>query len=371
MDRLICSRCEATYGLDEPRWRCTCGSVLDIRFKPGFDVVTTPFRKPTMWRYREALPIRDDDHIISFDEGFTPLLEVDFKGRSVLVKQDHVSPTGSFKDRGASVLVSKAMELGISEVVEDSSGNAGSALAAYCARAGIGCTIFVPDAARPVKLAQIASYGARVRKIAGDRHAVDAAALEAAQTVYYASHCWNPFFLQGTKTFAYEICEQLGWQAPDTVILPAGNGTLLLGSYIGFKDLMQVGITSRVPKLVGIQAARCAPLYRMFKENLTEIPAIGPVDTLADGMAVTRPVRAAQILEAVRSTGGEFLAVEEEEIVASQKLMHRKGLYIEPTSAVVTAGVEEYLERAGGSETLVTVLTGHGLKAGTPEQDTA
>jgi threonine synthase len=370
MDQLICSRCEAAYGLDEPRWRCDCGSVLDIEFKPSFDVVSTPFRKPTMWRYREAIPIRDDEHIVTFDEGFTSLLEVDFKGRSVLVKQDHVSPTGSFKDRGASVLVSKARELGISEVVEDSSGNAGSALAAYCARAGIGCTIFVPEAARPVKLAQIAAYGGRIKKIAGDRHAVDAAALEAAKAVYYASHCWNPFFLQGTKTFAYEICEQLGWQAPDTVILPAGNGTLLLGSYLGFKDLMRVGITSRIPRLVGVQAARCAPLYRMFTDNLTEIPETGPVDTVADGMAVTQPVRAGQILDAVKSTGGAFLAVEEDEILASQKLMHRKGLYIESTSAVVTAGVEKYLERTAGLETLVTVLTGHGLKTGTPERDT-
>ena len=322
-----------------------------------------------MWRYREAIPIRDDDHIVSFDEGFTPLLEVDFKRRSVLVKQDHLSPTGSFKDRGASVLVSKAKELGISEVVEDSSGNAGSAMAAYCARAGIGCTIFVPEAARPVKLAQIAAYGGRIEKIAGDRHAVDAAALEAARTVYYASHCWNPFFLQGTKTFAYEVCEQLGWQAPDTVILPAGNGTLLLGSYLGFKDLMQVGITSRIPRLVAIQAARCAPLYRMFTDDLAEIPEIGPVDTVADGMAVIRPVRAGQILDAVKSTGGVFLAVEEDEILASQSRMHHKGFYIEPTSAVVTAGVEKYIERAGGSETLVSVLTGHGLKAGRPETD--
>lgn len=365
MDRLICTSCRTAYGLDEVRWRCDCGSVLDIEFKAGFDVISMGFRKPSMWRYREAVPVRHDDNIVSFDEGFTPMLKIHFGRRPVLVKQDHLLPTGSFKDRGASVLVSKIKELGVSTVVEDSSGNAGSALAAYCARAAIDCTIFMPEGARPAKLTQITSYGAHIKKIPGDRKQVDRAALEAAQSTYYASHCWNPFFLQGTKTFAYEICEQLRWQAPDTVILPAGNGTLLLGAHIGFKDLIEAGVTSTIPKLVAVQAARCAPLYRMFKENLTEIPMIGRVETVADGLSVTSPVRAGQILKAIQDTGGDVISVEESEIVSSLNRMHRKGFYIEPTSAVVTAGVEKYLARTHTSETVVTVFTGHGLKAGT------
>jgi threonine synthase len=364
MDRLRCDSCKATYALDEPRWRCDCGSVLDIEFRASFDVISMRFRKPSMWRYREALPIRDDDNIVSFDEGFTPLLKVDFGRRPVLTKQDHLFPTGSFKDRGASVLVSKIRELRIPTVVEDSSGNAGSALAAYCARAGIECTIFVPEKARPVKLAQIVAYGARTKKVSGDRKQVDKAALDAAQSTYYASHCWNPFFLQGTKTFAYEICEQLDWQAPDTVILPAGNGTLLLGSHLGFKDLTEAGIISKIPRLVAVQAAACAPIYRMFKENLTEIPVTDHVETVADGLSVTSPVRAGQILKAVQDTDGDVISVDESEIISSLMRMHRKGFYIEPTSAVVTAGVERYLKNAGTSETIVSVLTGHGLKAG-------
>ncbi len=364
MDRLICRKCAAEYELNEPRWRCDCGSALDIDFRPSFDIASMRLRKPTMWRYREAIPIQDDDYVVSFDEGCTPMLEVDFGDRRVLVKQDHLFPTGSFKDRGASVLVSKVKELGVSEVVEDSSGNAGSALAAYCARAGVSCTVFVPDKVRPAKLAQIECYGACIERIRGDRRQVDRAALAAAGSVYYASHCWNPFFLQGTKTFAYEICEELAWHVPDTVILPVGNGTLLLGAHIGFTDLLQTGITARIPRFVAVQAAGCAPLYRMFKENLVEIPVIERVDTVADGLAVTSPVRAVQILEAVRSSGGDFIVVDEAEILESLRRLHRKGYCIEPTSAVATAGVEKYLETAGNSETIVTAFTGHGLKVG-------
>ena len=291
MNHLLCKQCEATYGLDDPRWKCDCGSVLDIEFKPVFDLNKIAARKQTMWRYREAIPIQSDSNIVSFDEGFTPVAEVDFNGRSVLIKQDHLFPAGSFKDRGASVVVSKAQELGIEEVVEDSSGNAACAVAAYCAKAQIDCHIFVPESTSAGKLAQMHLYGARVNKIPGSREETARAVIDAAQEIYYASHSWNPFFFQGTKTFAYEVCEQLGWKAPDTVIVPVGNGTLLLGVQIGFNELLDAGIIDKRPRIVAIQSANCAPLYRAFKENLNGIPVLQTSETIAEGIAVNTPIR--------------------------------------------------------------------------------
>jgi threonine synthase len=351
------------FSLDDARWKCDCGSVLDIAFEPVFDLEAIRGRKPTMWRYREAIPIRDDSHVVSFDEGLTPLVRVDFDGVPVWVKQDHLFPTGSYKDRGASVLISKAVELGIGEVVEDSSGNAGCAIAAYCARAGIDCAIYVPESTSGGKLAQIQRYGAALNRVPGSREDTARAVLGAAQTVYYASHSWNPFFFQGTKTFAYEVCEQLGWRAPDTVILPAGNGTLLLGAYIGFRELVDAGIIGRMPRLIAVQAASCAPLHRAFRERLDRNPAIDKGETMAEGIAIADPIRGPQIVGAVRESGGDFLVVEEGEIVSSLRAICEAGFYIEPTSAATTAGVSQYVRGLCADEVIVSVFTGHGLKA--------
>jgi len=361
--QLICTACKATYPADKPRWRCDCGSVLDLDFTPVFDLAKIARRKPTMWRYREAIPIAEDNAIVSFDEGFTPLTEVVFEGKTVFIKQDHLFPSGSYKDRGASVLVSKIKELGIREVVEDSSGNAGAAIAAYCARAGIGCTIFVPEHTSAGKLAQIQLYGAKLNKVPGTREDTARAALRAAEKTYYASHSWNPFFFHGTKTFAFEVCEQLGWRCPDTVILPAGNGTLLLGAYLGFQELRQAGITYRIPAIIGIQAENCAPLCRALQNSLTEIPKVKGGETMAEGIAVAEPVRGKQILNAVHQSGGRFIAVSEAEIKESLLEMCRQGHYIEPTSAAAIAGIKKYLPESRPGEVIVSVFTGHGLKA--------
>ncbi len=367
--QLICQKCSAVYAADDLRWRCDCGHVLDLRFEPAFPFEKIKQRKPTMWRYREAIPIEADAEIVSFDEGFTPLIDVNIAGKKVLVKQEHLFSTGSFKDRGASVLISQVKALGIREAAADSSGNAGSAIAAYCAAAGISCHIFVPADTSPGKLAQIQLYGATLNKIPGTREDTANAVLKAAETIYYASHYWNPFFFHGTKTFAYEVCEQLGWQAPDTVILAAGNGSLLLGAYIGFNDLRSAGIIDKIPRLIGVQAENCAPLVKGFKENATEIPGIQKKKTIAEGIAVATPIRGKQILDAVRQTGGDMIAVSETEIRQSLKEMCTKGHYIEPTSAAVIAGVNKYIlnnrqQKSTANEVIVSMFTGHGLKAG-------
>jgi threonine synthase len=188
--------------------------------------------------------------------------------------------------------------------------------------------------------------------------------MAAAGDHYYASHVYNPFFFHGTKTFAYEVVEQLGWRAPDTVVLPAGNGTLLLGAHIGFTELKDMGFIGRVPRLVAVQSARCAPLCAAFAAGADGVDAVSSESTLAEGIAIALPMRGEQMLAAVRDTGGTCLAVSEEAILAAFRDMGRKGFCIEPTSAAVAAGAAEYARRAAPGETVVTMFTGHGLKVG-------
>jgi threonine synthase len=297
------------------------------------------------------------------NEGFTPLEEIEFNGGGVLIKIDYLFPTGSYKDRGATVLISKMKEWGVQKVVEDSSGNAGSAIAAYCAKAGIGCDIYVPQYTSPGKLIQIQAYGATLKRVEGSREKTAEKAMEAASKIPYASHCWNPFFLHGTKTFAFEVWEQMDWRAPDTLVLPIGHGTLFLGAYIGFKELKTAGMIKRIPKMVGIQSASCAPLYQAFKKGWRETRPIEKVETIAEGIAIAEPVRGRQILEAIRETGGEVLAVTEKEIKVALKEMGRKGHFIEPTSSATIAGLKKYLRKKRQNETVVSTLTGMGLKS--------
>jgi threonine synthase len=363
MGKLICRTCNKKFSLEEKIWKCACGGLLDLEFESAFPIEKIKSRKPTLWRYREALPISRDQDILSFDEGFTPLVPVDFDGRRVWIKQDHLFPTGSYKDRGASVLMSKVQELGISRVVEDSSGNAGCAIAAYSARGGIQSEIYVPQNSSPGKLAQIEAYGAVLKKIPGSREETARAVWTAAQEDYYASHSWNPFFFHGTKTFAFEVWEQLGWKTPDTVILPVGNGTLLLGASIGFGELLEAGMIRETPRIIGVQSVHCAPLAKAFREDLKEIPKIQPQDTLAEGIAIAEPVRGKQIVEAVKKSGGLFISVHDREVKSALRRVSRKGFYVEPTAAATVAGVLQYLRNSDPEEIIVSVFTGHGLKA--------
>jgi threonine synthase len=363
--RLVCAVCHKEYSLDVPVWRCECGGLLDAELESRFPLTALKHRKPTLWRYREALPITREDSIVSFQEGFTPLVTIHFGGKKVFVKLDYLFPSGSYKDRGASVLVSKLRELKVCSVVEDSSGNAGAAIACYCARAGIACEIFVPDRTSKSKLRQIESYGAQLTRIKGTREQTAKAALQAAEKHYYASHVVNPYFFHGTKTLSFEICEQLNWCVPDTVILPVGNGTLLIGVYLGFTELFSSGIIHTIPKLIGVQAAACAPLAQAFSEGLTEVGKSAWKPTIAEGIAIAEPVRGHQILTAVRMSNGSIIMVEEEEIKVALQEMCRQGFYIEPTAAATIAGVKNYISCADPHETIVSVLTGTGLKTGT------
>jgi threonine synthase len=360
----ICISCGLRIQADRKSWRCdTCGGLLDIEMHPQFPLEKITTRPFTMWRYREALPIELDENIISLGEPVTPIVKINLSGKSLMIKLEHLFPTGSLKDRGASVLVSKMRELGIEKAVEDSSGNAGASIAAYCKAAGIACEIFVPSHVSPAKAFQIEIYGAYLRLIEGSRENVAEAALFAAGELYYASHCRNPFFLHGVKTFAYEIAEQLGWNAPDTLILPVGNGTLLLGAFIGFKELFQAGLIKKIPKIVGVQAANCAPLYKDFTTNSSVKEKNTFMTSIAEGIAIAEPVRRGEILRCVKESSGLFLTVTEKEICTALRHMLEKGYMIEPTAAAAIAGAEKYLASSETGEQVVSVITGHGLKA--------
>lgn len=331
--------------------------------QPEFPLDKIKNRPHTMWRYREAIPVEDDRNIISLGEPVTPLERIGISGRTALIKMDHLFPTGSFKDRGAAVLISKMQELGINRAVEDSSGNAGAAVAAYCVAAGIECRIFVPESTPAAKSTQIELYGASLQKIPGSREDTAAAAFEAAQSEYYASHCWNPFFIHGVKTFAFEVAEQLGWKAPDAVILPAGNGTLCLGAFTGFSELFSAGVTDRIPKIIAVQSANCAPIYHQWKQSGTAQSEFKTAPTSAEGIAVANPVRKQEIVECVRRSGGKIITVNEEEIRSALKSAIGRGYLIEPTAAAAFAGLQKYLSTENESETVVSVFTGHGLKS--------
>jgi len=362
MEKFRCPQCNSTYPIESTRWRCDCGSFLDLQFEPKFDIKKIQKREPTLWRYREAIPVARDASIVSMGEGFTPLESMEWNGHLVLLKIDYLFPTGSYKDRGATVLISKVKEFGIKKVVEDSSGNAGCAIAAYSARARIGCEIYVPEATSAEKLVQIRAYGAILNRIEGSRERTAEVTMKAASKTYYASHCWNPFFLHGTKTFAFEIWEQMGWKTPHVIVLPVGHGTLFLGTYIGFKELKEAGMIKKVPRLVAVQSGSCAPLDLAFKKGWKEAKPIEKKETMAEGIAIAEPVRGRQILKAIRETDGEVLTVTEKEIEGAMREMGIKGHFIEPTSAATIAGLKKYLKHIK-KEIVVSTLTGMGLKA--------
>ena len=334
-----------------------------------------------------ALPIflavgDDPADRVTLGEGMTPLVAADGAGSdagggsdgwSAEFKLEYVFPTGSFKDRGATTTLTRARELGVERVVEDSSGNAGAAIATYAARAGIDAAVYVPADAKESKLRAIRRAGAEPVRIEGSRADVTAACVAAlggggtdggsGGSAWYASHAWNPAFFEGTATVAYEIAAQRGWEAPDAVVTPLGHGTLFLGAYRGFRRLERAGWIDAVPRLFGAQAAGVAPIVRELHGPAAADPD-GRVNAAADGIQIAEPVRRAEILDAVAETGSDALAVTEAAAERELDRLHRAGFYTEPTCAVAPAALRELRERGviGRDDDVVVPLTGSGLK---------
>ena len=354
----------ATYPLAQPRWRGDSGGHVNLGAAPGLKRGEIDGSIRSLWRYRKALLV-DAGDAVTMGEGWTPLVRAAWDGVAVLFKLDFMMPTGSFKDRGMTVMVSYLKSRGIAEVLEDSSGNAGASLSAYCARAGMRCRILVPETASYPKIAQIAACGADVLTIRGSRQDVADAALAMSRELFYASHNWQPFFTEGTKTLAYELWEQLGFRAPDSVVMPVGYGANVLGCDRGFSELLRNGEIKRMPRLYGVQAANCAPYFAAFRAGVEHFVPVAVSATVAEGVASSRPTRMREVLVPVRASGGEIIAVTEDEIVRALAALARMGFYVEPTSAVAAAGLSQLLARGviGSGETTVLVLTGSGLKA--------
>lgn len=354
------------YPADEPRWRGDDGTPLVFEALPGIGREQIDTAINSQWRYRAALP-NPLAHIepVTLGEGRTPLITRTFDGIDVGLKVESMNPTGSFKDRGVSVMVTAVRHQGIDRVLEDSSGNGGSSVAAYCAAAGIEANILVPAATSSNKIIQSRLHGANIELVSGTRQAVADEAVRRAETCFYASHNWHPYFLQGIKLIAYEIWEDLGFRAPTAVLVPAGAGSLVLGCAIGFGELHRAGAIDRLPRILVSQPRNCCPLVTAMEQARQEVLEQSWSTTAAEGTAIAKPVRDREVLQAIRSSGGAAVAVPEDELLPAVGELARLGLFVEPTSAQVLPALRR-LRTAGvidTADTIIAVLTGSGLKA--------
>ena len=369
---LSCPACGQSY---PDRWRCDCGSPLRFDWQP-----TGPGSDPPdpaafdardgLWSFADLLAVGEDPtDRISLGEGLTPLVDADRQssrtdqpGWNATFKLEYVSPTGSFKDRGATTTLTRARELGVDRIVEDSSGNAGAAIATYAARAGIDAEIYVPAAAKESKLRAIERAGAKPVRVSGSRGDVTDACIRTVESgdAWYASHAWNPAFFAGTATMAYEIAHQRDWDVPDAVVMPLGHGTMFLGAYRGFEALVDAGWVDRMPRLLGAQAAGYAPVV----EAVHGTAAAAGDNTVADGIQIRDPVQLEGILEAIEASDGDVMALSKAAVTAELDELHRAGFYVEPTCAIAPAALGAYRERGvlAPDDDVVVPLSGSGLK---------
>lgn len=328
-----CEKCKKEYPLNSTSYQCSCGGLFRL-YKDDKDTIPQE---------------------VSIGEVVTPLLPIHFGKQEMFFKMEHLNPTGSFKARGAKAMVNVLKHLGVEDIVEDSSGNGASALAAYAAAANIDCTVYVPESIPAGKLHQIETYGAHVRLVIGNREATAEAAKKAVaqDESYYASHVYNPLFFEGIKSMAYEIYEQLGNKVPEYIFLPVGNGTMLLGLYYGFEEI------GRLPAFVAVQSENCCPLYNAFKKKRKVAP---PSFTIADAIRVEKPMRLKEMLMAINRSKGEVITVSDEEIEEAQHQTGRKGIYVEATAAVPIAGALKYFRKGKPDNYRVVIpITGAGL----------
>ena len=364
MARFRCPACGMAYPADRPLWHCDCGGPLDLEPGQGLRRSDIDADDASLWRYRAALALKESPRV-SLGEGWTPLVTRHWDGAPVRFKLESQMPTGSFKDRGTAVMLNHLLQVGVGPIHEDSSGNAGSSIATYAAAAGLRCRIYVPASAPRGKVVQIAAAGAEVRAIPGTREAVTEAALAAIGESFYASHNWHPYFIEGTKTLAYELWEQLGFAVPDNILVPTGYGSNILGLDRGFDELIRQGEIARRPRLFAIQAENCSALAAAWAVGAADYVPFTPTATIADGIATVKPVRTAEVLAALRRSGGGVVTVPEAEIGPALKTLGRLGLFVEPTAATAGAALSRLLRdrTIRPDETTIVVLTGHGLKA--------
>jgi len=381
LSRVICQRCikcGAEYSPSELVNFCSkCGSVVE--FQLNYDAIASTVNKGklqlrdfNMWRYREFIPIEDFSKIVSLGEGGTPLIRSRRLGRelglkNLYLKLDYLNPTGSFKDRGASAAASRALELKISTMVGFSTGNAGVAQAAYAAAAGLASVVFVPKTASLEKIASMMIYGSKVIVVNGTFDDAGRIAGEVSKKMgwMYNGGVINPIRQEGKKTLAYEICEQLNWNAPDWYVQAVGVGTAAIGAHKGFTELLKIGWINDKVKIGCVQAEGCAPMARAFKAGLEEIEPVVRPKTVASAIAVGNPAGWPLLRRAVIESGGTIEAVSDDEILEAYRLLAKfEGIYAEPAGAAPIAFVKKLLNEGyiDASEVIVCVISGIGLK---------
>lgn len=373
---IMCTNCGAHHNLDEAIAVCNeCRGLLDILY--DYDLMQKSFDNRRLaesssrgvWRYSAALPVKEE-FVTSLGEGSTPLVHAHRLrgGADLMLKLDHVNPTGSFKDRGSTVIVSKANELRKEEVAIDSTGNAAASLSAYAARSAIRCFVFIPSYTEAEKVVQIASTGATVVSVKGTRQDVHEL-IEIAHRQfgwYYCGFMVSPYAIEGMKTIAYEICEQLEWSPPDWVVFPVGTGSGIVGCYKGLQEMIRMGWISKMPRLVCIQPENCAPISGAYLKGDLDIIPVKQPETVAEGLAVGQPPKGRFVLDAVRSTKGVAETVSDDEILrAAGDLATKEGQFVEISAAASVAGAMKLLDSGiiDKKDKVVCQLTGTGLKS--------
>ena len=377
LSHLECARCGTRYDADKPQNLCTCGTPLLVRYdldRVAGTVSTSDIstRPPDLWRYRELLPVRDRENVVSLGEGMTPVLPLPTYGARIgvpglLVKDEGMLPTGSFKARGAAVGVSRAHEIGIERITMPTNGNAGAAWATYAARAGMASLVVMPTEAPPITRMECAMAGARLYIVDG---LIGDAGKLAAQAVddgwFNTATLKEPYRIEGKKTMGFEIVEQLGWRMPDVIVYPTGGGVGLIGIRKALDELIALGwLTGKLPRLVAVQSSGCAPIVRAFEAGAETAQPWQDARTVAFGINVASALGDFLILDAVRDTGGTAIAVDDADILASQAACAAaEGMLMCPEGAATLTAVEK-LRADGwldGSEQVVVLNTGSDLK---------
>jgi len=376
---LECIGCGAHYPSSEIMYVCkSCGDLLEVRYdyeslRELVDISLWKARPLSVWRYEELLPLERASLKVSLGEGGTSLHRSIRLAESLGLKRLHVknegeNPTGSFKDRGMTVGVSKAVEIGAEKVVCASTGNTSASLAAYAAKAGLECIVLIPSQRVALgKLAQSVIYGARVLQIEGSFDDALRAVVELARSKMglYLLNSINPYRLEGQKTLAYEVWDQLGGRVPDIIIVPVGNAGNISAIWKGFQDLSQLGFISNLPRMIGIQAEGASPVAEAFRRGLSRIDPFPNPETVATAIRIGSPASWKKALRAVRGSKGLVETVTDGEILEAQKLLARlEGIFVEPASASSIAGLKKLVEvgAVNREEEVICVTTGHGLK---------
>jgi len=378
MNFLECINCKSEYPIDEMLYNCKkCGDLLEVKLdledlKRKLEEVDWKRRSISVWKYREFLPISDESKIITLQEGGTPLYKCERLAeklgiKNLYVKNEGANPTGSFKDRGMTVGVSKALEFNVKTVICASTGNTSASLAAYAARAGLNCVVLIPHGKIALgKLSQAMMYGAKVVAVKGNFDAALKIVVNASKTFgLYLLNSINPFRIEGQKTAAFEICEQLGWKAPDRIIIPVGNAGNITAYWKGFKELEAIEIIKELPRMTGVQASGASPIVNAFANGSERIESVSDPETIATAIRIGNPVNWKRALKAIRESGGAAVTVTDDEIIYAQKLLARtEGIFVEPASAASIAGLKKLIESGeiGSEEIVVCIATGHGLK---------